>query len=161
MRQYRLDIDPRMRADFTCDALEMRKHVVGASFDAVFCSHNLEHYYFHQVPVVLSGMFHVLKSGGFVEILVPDILAAIKTMEQLGCDLEDVLYDSPGGPISTIDVIYGWRLEIERSNQHYFAHKTAFTPKSLQKALLNAGFINVEIYKSERSFELQGIAYKP
>jgi SAM-dependent methyltransferase len=161
MRQYRLDIDPRMQADYCCDALEM-KTVVGAdAFDAVFCSHNLEHYSYHHVPVVLNGMFHILKPGGFVEIWVPDILAAIRMMAERGADLEDILYVSPGGPIATLDIIYGWRLEIERSNQPWFAHKTAFTPLSLHKALGKAGFVNLEIYKCEEAFELRAVGFKP
>jgi len=161
MRQDVLDIDPRTKPAICCDALNMRDYVARASYDAVFCCHNLEHYHAHHVPVVLAGMLHALKPGGFVEIRVPDILAAIKTMQFHNADLEDVLYLSPGGPISTLDVIYGWRLEIARSNQPWYAHKTAFTPKSLHRVLTEAGFNPVEIYKCEEIYELQAIAYKP
>jgi len=161
MRQFILDIDPRVQPNICCDALEMDKKIKRGSFDAVFCSHNLEHYYAHHVPVVLSGMFYVLKSGGFVEIRVPDILAAVAMMTERGFDLEDRLYVSPGGPISTLDVIYGWRLEIQRSNQPWYAHKTAFTPKSLHRVLTEAGFTNLEIYKCPEIFELQAIGHKP
>lgn len=161
MSQFILDIDPRVNPEICCDALDMATKIKRASFDAVFCAHNLEHYYHHHVPVVLSGMFYVLKSGGFVEIRVPDILAAIDRMKMLDRDLEDALYVAPGGPIATIDVIYGWRQEIARSQQPWYAHKTAFTPKSLHKALATAGFINLEVYKCPDIFELQIIGYKP
>ena len=161
MRQFILDIDPRMNPDVLCDALEMREKLKRNSFDAIFCAHNLEHYYHHHVKVVLSGMFYVLKPGGFVEIRVPDILTAIALMTERGLDLEDRLYMSPAGPIATLDMIYGWRLEIERSGQPFYAHKTAFTPKSLHKALSEAGFTKVEIYKCPEIFELQAIGVKP
>ncbi len=161
MRQQRLDIDPRVKPEICCDAREMTLHVAKNSYDAVFCSHNLEHYYHHDVSSVLSGMFYILKSGGFVEIRVPDIFAAIALMQKRDADIEDILYMSPGGPIATLDVIYGWRLEIARSSQPWYAHKTAFTPKSLHRVLVAAGFNPVEIYKCEEIFELQAIAYKP
>ena len=161
MRQSILDIDPRVRPDVCCDALDMASKIKAASFDAVFCSHNLEHYYYHHAKVVLAGMFYILKPGGFVEIRVPDILEAIKLMEARGSDLDDPLYVAAGGPIATIDVIYGWRLEIERSNQPYYAHKTAFTTTSLFRALAEAGFVKIEIYKCPEIFEIQGIGYKP
>lgn len=159
-KQLILDIDPRVRPDVCCDALEMHDKIKRESFDAVFCAHNLEHYYHHQVPIVLSGMYYILKHGGFVEIRVPDIIVALERMEKHGLDLEDPLYMSPGGPISTIDVIYGWRLEIQRSDQPWYAHKTAFTPKSLHRSLTQAGFHNIEIYKCEEIIELQAFAHK-
>ena len=61
-----LDIDPRGEPDIVCDARELRS--LGESrFDAIYCSHNLEHYYRHDVLKVLAGMHHVLRDDGFVE----------------------------------------------------------------------------------------------
>ncbi len=51
-------------------------------YDAVYCSHNLEHYYRHDVPGVLKGFHHVLKDYGFADISVPDIDALMKTVVQ-------------------------------------------------------------------------------
>ena len=39
-----LDIDPRGEPDIVCDARELTS-LPPAQFDAVYCSHNLEHYY--------------------------------------------------------------------------------------------------------------------
>jgi predicted SAM-dependent methyltransferase len=44
----------------------------------VYCSHNLEHYYHHEVPRVLAGSLHVLKPHGFAEIRVPDVEAVCR-----------------------------------------------------------------------------------
>ncbi|HET9736059.1 MAG TPA: hypothetical protein VFP62_12375, partial [Burkholderiales bacterium] len=41
-----LDIDARGNPDVLCDARELTK-LAGATYDAVYCSHNLEHYYRH------------------------------------------------------------------------------------------------------------------
>ena len=87
----------------------------GDKFDSIYSSHNLEHFYPHDVPKVLSGFLEVLKSDGFVDIRVPDITSVLKTVVDNGMELDDVLYISPAGPISAHDVIYGWGAEIERS----------------------------------------------
>ena len=66
-----LDIDPRGSPDIVCDARNLTTLDAG-QFDAVYCSHNLEHYYRHDVQKVLTGFLHVLKDNGFVHIQVPD-----------------------------------------------------------------------------------------
>src|SRR3954470_24564590 len=68
----RLDIDPAVKPDVLCDGRELTRLAAG-QFDAVYCSHNLEHYYRHDVPKVLAGFLHVLKPGGFAHVIVPDI----------------------------------------------------------------------------------------
>ncbi|MBK8542401.1 MAG: class I SAM-dependent methyltransferase [Caulobacteraceae bacterium] len=152
-----LDIDPRGSPDVLCDARELRT-LDAAQFDAVYCSHNLEHYYRHDVPRVLSGFLHVLKSGAFAQIRVPDMDEVLRTAVARNMDLEDVLYQSPAGPISVLDVIYGYGVEIERSGQDFYAHKTGFTQKSLTKALQKAGFSTAFVGRG--NLEINAIAFK-
>jgi len=66
---FLLDIDPKGSPDILCDARELTS-LEAIHFDAVYCSHNLEHYYRHDIPRVLSGFLHVLKDGGFAHIRV-------------------------------------------------------------------------------------------
>lgn len=134
-----LDIDPRDDVDMVCDARELQTREP-ALFDAVYCSHNLEHYYPHDVPRVLRGFVHVLKPNGFAEIRVPDVGSVMRAVVEKNMDIDDVLYVSPAGPILVRDVFYGWHVEIERSGKDFFAHKTGFTQKSLIAALKAAGF---------------------
>ena len=56
------------------------------------------------------------------------------------------------------DVLYGYSVEIERSGQDFFSHKTGFTQKSLEKALQNAGFH--KIYTTTRNLEVVALAFK-
>ncbi|MFN9546247.1 MAG: class I SAM-dependent methyltransferase [Cyanobacteriota bacterium] len=152
-----LDIDPQGSPDVVCDARQLTT-LAADQFDAIYCSHNLEHYYRHDVPKVLAGFLHVVKSGGFVHIRVPDLQAVMKMAVEKTMDLEDVLYKSPAGPIMVLDVIYGYSLEIERSGQDFFAHKTGFTQKSLLRILQAAGFR--EVYSATSNLEIQAIAFK-
>jgi SAM-dependent methyltransferase len=152
-----LDIDPKGSPDIVCDARELTR-LAANQFDAVYCSHNLEHYYRHDVPRVLAGFQHVLKDGGFAHLRVPDILEAVRVAGQRGLDLEDELYRSPAGPISLLDTIYGFGAQIERSGQDFFAHKTGFTRKSLIAALHRAGFS--QTFTGSGTLEIVAIAFK-
>ncbi|MFT6310261.1 MAG: SAM-dependent methyltransferase [Porticoccus sp.] len=134
-----LDIDPRGKPDILCDARELVTQEAD-QFDAVYCSHNLEHYYRHDVQKVLAGFLHVIKDGGFAHIRVPDIAEVMRLTVENKLDIDDVLYTSPAGPIMVLDVLYGLSVEIESSGQDFYAHKTGFTQKSLLAALDRAGF---------------------
>ena len=152
-----LDIDPSGSPDIVCDARELTT-LDADQFDAIYCSHNLEHYYRHEVPKVLSGFLHVLKENGFAQIRVPDIHAVMRTTIEKGLDIDDVLYQSSAGPITVVDVLYGHGTEIEQSGQDFYAHKTGFTQKSLLKVLNKAGFSKV--YCTLGNLEINVIAFR-
>ncbi len=152
-----LDIDPKGSPDIVCDARKI-KTLEGGQFDAVYCSHNLEHYYRHDVPKVLAGFLHVLKDVGFAHIRVPDINEVMRVTVEQGLDIDDVLYQSPAGPIMVLDVLYGYSVEIERSGQDFYSHKTGFTQKSLIQALLRSGFS--KIYTWVGDLEINALAFK-
>jgi ubiquinone/menaquinone biosynthesis C-methylase UbiE len=152
-----LDIDPRGKPDILCDARELATQEAD-QFDAVYCSHNLEHYYRHDVQKVLAGFLHVIKDGGFAHIRVPDIAEVMRLTVENKLDIDDVLYTSPAGPIMVLDVLYGLSVEIESSGQDFYAHKTGFTQKSLSAALDKAGF-SMASSKLE-NLEVNVIAFK-
>lgn len=152
-----LDLNPAGGADIVLDARRLAE-LPAAQFDAVYCSHNLEHYYAHEVPVVLLGFAHVLKPGGFVELRVPDVDAVIREALRRGLDLEDALYGSPAGAVSVHDVLYGFGPEIARGNA-YYAHKTGFTARSLRRVLAQAGFREVVELAPMGGYELHVAAF--
>jgi len=152
-----LDIDEKGSPDILCDARELDS-LEANQFDAVYCSHNLEHYYRHDVPKVLKGFLHVLKDDGFAQIIVPDIQDVMKSVVARNLDIDDVLYVSPAGPIMVCDVLWGYSVEIERSGQEFFAHKTGFSPKSLAAAVGKAGFKN--IFSASGNLNASVLAFK-
>lgn len=153
-----LDIDPAGQPDFTCDAREMAS-LPAASYDAIWCSHNLEHYWRHDLPRVLAGFTHVLKEHGYAEIRVPDMRAVFEEMLKKGMDIDDVLYESSVGPITINDVIYGYGAQIEKSGLDFYAHKNGFTPNTLGEALKKAGFNGIFIGAGAGTFELVALAF--
>jgi hypothetical protein len=152
-----LDIDPKGSPDIVCDARKLNT-LEGSQFNAVYCSHNLEHYYRHDVPRVLAGFLHVLKDGGVAQIRVPDISEVMRVTIARGLDIDDVLYQSPAGPIMVLDVLYGYSVELERSGQDFYAHKTGFTQKSLLTALQRSGFSRT--YSKVGNLEINALAFK-
>lgn len=153
-----LDIDPTGKPDICCDAREISQHVAAASYDAVYCSHNLEHYYAHDVPKVLAGFHHILKPDGFAEIRVPDLIALMHTVVEKKLDVLDVLYQSPAGPVTVRDVIYGYGPIIAQSGQDFYAHKTGFGPNSLIRALTDAGLPFIGTTRA--NLEIRAFAFK-
>ena len=158
-KQVFLDIDPKSGADVICDARDLQSRLP-AQFDAVYCSHNLEHYFAHHVPRVLSGFHHVLKPDGFVDIRVPDIQALIEHLGRYKMGLEDPLYTSPFGPVTALDVIYGFGKEIEESGNDFWAHKTGFSPNRLERAVREAGFPYVSLRLLPEHVEVRALGFK-
>jgi len=159
-KQVLLDINARYGPDLVLDARELST-LPGGEYDAVFCSHSLEHFYPHDVSKVLAGFLHVLKDDGFAQIRVPDVGGVMHKVVQSSLDIDDVLFQSHAGPITVRDVIYGYSKEIEKSGTDFYAHKTGFTQKSLTAVLHRAGFAFV--YSGvdvEHFFEITALAFK-
>ena len=152
-----LDIFPGPDVDIVADAREMVAWIP-QQFDAVYSAHNLEHYHDHEVGWVLEGMHAALIPGGEVHIVVPNIGQLICEMVEHRIDLEDVLYMSPAGEITPLDVLFGYRPEVESGNPFY-AHKTGFTAKRLHKVLEKAGFKDVKVVADLDRLELEGTGH--
>ncbi|MBL8796722.1 MAG: methyltransferase domain-containing protein [Planctomycetia bacterium] len=146
-RELRLDIDERVQPDLVASVTSMPA-VANASADAVWCSHNLEHLHPDEVPLALAEFRRVLKPGGFALIAVPDLQAAAELVvaDRAG----EVAYSSPAGPITALDLIYGFR-GYTRDNP-YMLHRTGFTARTLIRTLAQAGFARVQVER--RQFEL-------
>ena len=151
-----LDIDPTGQPDVVCDARELSNMPPG-DYDAVYCSHNLEHYFRHDVGRVLTGFLHMLSADGFAHIRVPDIGTLIQIVAENNLDIDDVVYTSNVGPITARDVLYGYGPEIQRSGSDFYAHKTGFTVKSLTNILLQFGFRYV--YTTASNLEIAAFAF--
>src|SRR5260370_876948 len=110
------------------------------SFDAIFCSHCLEHLYGHEVSLALAEFYRVLKPDGLADIRVPD-LQSIGGRIALG-DIDVVLYNSPSGPITALDMLYGLR-SAEANGHASMGHSTRVTEQFLKRRIEQAGFEKV------------------
>ena len=135
-KEIRFDIDESVNPDIVGTMTDM-KSVETGSVDAVYSSHNIEHIFPHEVPIVLREFYRVLKEDGMVSISCPDLQSVCEAVAQ--DKLVEPLYDSPTGPISPIDILYGRRKSIARGNE-YMVHKGGFTYSTLYKAFKEVGF---------------------
>lgn len=142
-QEIRLDINEKVNPHIVSDMLDMHAVKTG-SMDGLFSSHNIEHLYPHQVPAALKEFGRVLKEGGLLVITMPDLQTVASYVAE--GRLEEPLYTCPAGPISPIDILYGWRKEVSEGN-HFMAHKGGFTAKSLAGHLLNAGFSGIRVHR--------------
>lgn len=125
--EVRLDIDERHSPDVVASIMDMGD--VG-TFDAVYCSHCLEHLATHEVDVALREFLRVLRPGGMAYVIVPNLEGIVPD--------ESVVYESPSGPITGRDMYYG-HAALSAENP-YMAHKTGFVGVTIEAALRRAGF---------------------
>lgn len=154
--EIRLDLDPSVKPDIVCSAIDLRREVKSASVDAVWASHTIEHLHDHEAALAFAEFHRVLKPGGFFLIRCPDIEAIAEAILKKG--IEAVSYVAPAGPITPLDMLYGHRAAIERGNQ-FMAHKTGFTDTRLIRMLAAAGFAGVNTKRAD-GFDLWGVAFR-
>ena len=153
--EVRFDIDPGADPDILGTMTDMSA-VADGSFDALYSAHNIEHLYPYEVPIALAEFRRVLAPTGFCVITCPDLqsVAAMVAEDRL----LDVAYQSPAGPITPLDIIYGHRASLARGN-HYMAHRCGFTQKVLDGALRHAGFTHTGSFQRPAPFfELWSVA---
>ena len=155
-REIRLDLDPAVHPDIICSITDMTP-VATSSVDAIWSSHNLEHLPRHEVSLALREFIRVLKPRGLLLLTLPDL----RQVAQLVVDdrLEDQAYNSSSGPITPLDMIFGHSASLARGNS-FMAHRTGFTARTLQRALVEAGFTEVSL-REGTSFDLWATAYRP
>ena len=138
-KEIRLDIDPAAQPDILGSTTDLSA-VKGISIDAIFSSHNIEHVFAHEVPVALSEYIRVLQDDGFLVLTCPDLQSVCELVAK--DKLADTVYESPSGPITPLDILYGHSASIALGNV-FMAHKSGFTQKTLSDYMVKAGFKTV------------------
>ena len=135
-QEVRLDVDESAKPDIIASVLDLGV-IDSESFDAIYSSHNIEHVYAHEVSVMLKEFLRVLNDDGFFVVTCPNLIPVARLIAE--DKLTEPAYNSPAGPISPLDILHGHGASIKRGNE-FMAHKTGFSPKSLNAALLEAVF---------------------
>ena len=126
--ETRLDIDKSVNPDILASMTDIGD--VG-EFDLVYCQHSLEHLFRHEVAIALKEFRRVLKKGGGLVVMVPDLEDVRPTDEIL------LMLDN-GDFITGMDMIYGHQRYV--IDNPFMAHKTGFTKTILREAIRDAGF---------------------
>lgn len=140
----RLDIDPETKPDILGSMVDLSM-IRDEMYQVVYCSHSLEHLYPHEVPRALAEFHRVLKPGGQLVILVPDLQDVPATDEVL-----------PGSSLCGLHLYYGDASEIEA--HPYMAHHSGFVESTLKRVMEAAGF---QVQTQRMScYNLMGIGIK-
>lgn len=154
--EIRFDIDASVAPDVLGSMTDMSA-VADESMDALFSSHNIEHLYPHEVPIALKEFLRVLKPDGFAVITCPDLQSVCALVADN--KLTQPAYQSPAGPISPLDILYGHRASMQRGNL-YMAHRCGFTKDVLMATLQQTGFASVGTLARPKVFDLWAFASK-
>ncbi len=152
--ELRLDIEPKVKPDVVSDIRDMGV-IANNSVDAIWSSHNIEHVFPHEVAQTLSEFYRVLKVGGMMLIATPDMQSVCEEVSKQG--LESVLYRSPAGPITPLDIMYGHIASIERG-AIYMAHKGAFTAVTIGRKMFSVGCRNIRVQRDQ--YNLTAVGFK-
>lgn len=152
--EIRLDIDESVDPDIVASVLNLEM-IQSNSFDAIYSSHNIEHVFSHEIPMMLKEFIRVLNEDGILVVNCPNLLhiAELITKDKL----TEPAYISPIGSITPLDMIYGHIESISKGNFH-MAHKCGFTPTSLRKILEESGFGSVGVLSRKSQFDIWAMA---
>ena len=155
--ELRLDISPDVEADIVANMLDM-KEVASESMDAIYSSHTLEHLYAHEVPIAIQEFLRVLKPEGFLVLACPDLQSVCALIAE--DKLTSVVYESPSGPVTPLDILFGYTPFLARGNV-FMAHHCGFTRNSLCATLRHYGFAGtISMRRFGPYFDLQTVATK-
>jgi predicted SAM-dependent methyltransferase len=155
--EVRLDVDVATDPDLVCSVTDMSAAVGNATFDGIWSSHNLEHVRGHEVLPALREFVRVLRPDGFALIRSPDLESIAELILRDGID--SVVYQSPAGPITPLDMLYGHQRSIEQGNE-FMRHGTGFTQDRLGRLLIEAGFEEARTTRTPQ-LEVWAVAFMP
>jgi len=153
-QQLRVDADASVQPDILADLTDLSA-IPDGSADAVWAAHCVEHLYAHQVKLALKEFRRVLREDGFLCVIVPDL----QTIAQLvAADrLHETLYDSPAGPVTPHDIVFGFGSAIA-SGRTSMAHRCGFTPGMLQRCFHDLPYGEVLLRRRGAEYELAAVA---
>ena len=147
--EVRVEIDPPLRPDL----MTRIKDPEGADglFDAVYSPQAITYLHRHDVALTLQDMHKVLKPTGFTLITLLDLQELALHIGE--GKLEQRLYMSPTGPVSSLELLYG-------SSVASGSPRTGFTSVTLAAALISAGFAAVLVQRDPSAFSLTAIGFR-
>lgn len=116
-------------------------------FSVIYASHLLEHLYCEEAKSLLKECFRVLRPGGILRVMVPDLECAIKEYiqdkETREKGLAADLFVEKLGFRDVVPVMGSFWYRLYSSHKDFHSHKWSYDSDSLTQRLKEAGFIDV------------------
>lgn len=149
--EVRIDMNPVVCPDFLYSITDLGI-IPSNSFDMVYASHIIEHLKPSEVPVAMGECKRVLKDGGALVVVCPDLIGAMELGILRG--LAAVAYVAPGNfPVTVHNIIFGL------PDEEYMAHHCGFGATELRQTLQAGGFYKVDVQECN-DYNLMGVAIK-
>lgn len=133
-QEVRVDLDEDAEPDVVADLRSLPFEDDYA--DAAISLGVLEHFEEPALPSVFGEIARVLKPGGVVKLVVPDMQAICAVIAE--GRLTDVLFESSAGPVRALDIVYGYSPML--AEHPLWGHRTGFTAATLADWLGSVGF---------------------
>jgi predicted SAM-dependent methyltransferase len=151
----RVDAEAAVEPDIVADITDLSAVPDGA-VDGVWCAHCLEHLYLHEAPGALAEMRRILAPHGILCLVVPDLQTVAQYI--VADKMHEPLYQSPAGPITPHDVMFGYGRRIAEGFT-LMAHRSGFTPQVMVDTLRAGGFEHFVVTRRS-NFELGAVAHR-
>jgi predicted SAM-dependent methyltransferase len=153
-----VDIRPLKGIGLLSQAWTIEQHLPAESVSAFYSRHTLEHLTFPQVKNTLKSWYRLLKPGGRVHLIVPDLAFHIQQFLDLRPPSP-----SPANPRWTqrqhaLAGFYGWQRQAD--HKLWDVHKSGHTVELLDELFTEAGFVRYQRLPNQ-PWHLDVEAFKP
>mgnify|MGYP000938639507 CR=1 FL=1 len=147
------DIRPGPGVDVVCSIVDLSKHFNESSADEIKLRHVLEHVPPDDARTALREFHKVLRPGGFVRIIVPDLVFhARQLLGQVKSSAEDQRRHVWAS-------LYGWR-RTDLGGDAHDAHHWGYDEQELRTFLEAAGFVRAVRLDVMRPWHLDMVSYR-
>jgi len=134
-----VDIRALPTVAYVCNAWEIDQHVAPSSMDEIFSRHFFEHLTFEQAAVTLESWKTVLKPGGLVTMIVPDM--AFHVQQWLNPARKTTI--NPNGMSDQEWAVSGfWGHQREGAYDVWDVHKSGYDEALLRDFVTEHGYTN-------------------
>jgi predicted SAM-dependent methyltransferase len=140
-----VDVRALPTVKYVCDAWDIHQHVDAQTVDEIYSRHFFEHLTFHQGDITLQSWLSVLKPGGMVEMIVPNMLHHIE--QWLHIDRQTTEVKRSGASPSTYEseAIKGF-WGGQRGDWDF--HKSGYDLELLKNTVTRMGYVDYTSIKS-------------
>lgn len=140
-REIRVDLDSSFEPDVVSDLRAIA--LPSDHVDAVWMSHTLEHFTRDEAHDVLKEARRILKPGGSIIVIVPDICSKLIWNALRRGDIERPVVDAPAGTFTAVEYLYGMA-----EPGLYMGHKWGYSRSTLLR-LMRLYFERTNIQRPE------------
>jgi len=150
------DVRPNPAIKYVCNCWEIDQYVEKDSVDEIFSRHMFEHLTFNQGKLALNSWYKILKSGGKIQLITPNLEYHAKQYLKFRNNKTQITPHIRHQKVSefnhAIGSIFGWQRDYEGgeffvTNQMWDIHKSGYDFEMLSELINKTGFKNIERQK--------------